>query len=84
MDEGRKWDYNKNTQNKSVVLNTHSFTKEEVEIMSSELSDKFNLNISIRLNKNKSIIVINSNSYDKFLNIIDLYIISSMRYKLPN
>jgi hypothetical protein len=76
IDEGKKWDYNKNTQNKSVVLNTHSFTKEEVEIMNSELSDKFNLNISIRLNKNKSIIVINSNSYDKFLNIFDLYIIS--------
>jgi hypothetical protein len=26
MDDGSKLDYNKNTTNKSLVLNTHSFT----------------------------------------------------------
>jgi len=43
MDDGGKLDYNKNTKNKSVVLNTHSFTTFEVETMSEQLSSKFNL-----------------------------------------
>jgi hypothetical protein len=33
MDDGGKLDYNKNTNNKSIVLNTHNFTVEEVNIM---------------------------------------------------
>jgi len=32
MDDGGKLDYNKNTKNKGLVLNTHSFTQEEVKI----------------------------------------------------
>jgi hypothetical protein len=83
MDDGGKLDYNKNTKNKGLVLNTHSFSKEEVVMMSLELSSKFDLNTSVRLNKNKNIIVINSDSYEKFLNLTYLYIIPSMRYKLP-
>ena len=31
MDDGGKLDYNKNSKNRSVVLNTHSFTDLEVE-----------------------------------------------------
>ena len=84
MDDGGKLDYNKNSSNKGLVLNTHSFTKEEVEIMSNELRIKFNLNTSIRLNKYKYIIVINKDSYEKFANLTDDFIIPSMRYKLPN
>lgn len=53
MDDGGRLDYNKNSKNKGLILNTHSFTKKEVEMMSSELSNKFNLNTIIRLNKNK-------------------------------
>jgi len=83
MDDGGKLDYNKNSRNKSVVLNTQSFTKEEVEILSTELGNKFNLETSIRLNKRKYIIVIDSKSYNTFLNLIDLYIIPSMKFKIP-
>jgi hypothetical protein len=81
MDDGGKLDYNKNSKNKGLVLNTHSFSKEEVDKMSIELSNKFNLNTSVRLNKN--IIVIDSNSYKKFIALTYSYIIPSMRYKLP-
>lgn len=84
MDDGGKLDYNKNTKNKGLVLNTHSFTKDEVENMSVELKDKFHLNTSIRLNKNKYIIVINPESYDSFIKLTDKYIIPPMRYKLPS
>lgn len=83
MDDGGKLDYNKNSKNKGLVLNTHSFSKEEVNIISIELSNKFNINTYIRLNKNKSIIIIDSNSYNKFIDLTYSYIIPSMRYKLP-
>lgn len=84
MDDGGKLDYNKKSKNHGLVLNTHSFMKEEVEKMSKELALKFNLNTCVRLNKNKYIIVIKHNSYKTFINLINLYIIPSMRYKLPN
>lgn len=83
MDDGGKWDYNKKSKNRSLVLNTHNFTKEEVEMMSSELNDKFSLNSTVKLNKNKYIIVIKSESYETFLNLTDSFIIPAMKYKLP-
>jgi hypothetical protein len=53
MDDGGKLDYNKNSTNKSIVLNTQSFTDIEVERMSKELSNKFNLSCRLRTNKGK-------------------------------
>jgi hypothetical protein len=83
MDDGGKLDYNKNSKNLSLVLNTHSFSEEEVKEMAIELSAKFNLNTDIKLNKNKFIIIIKSESFHNFINITYKYIIPSMRYKLP-
>jgi hypothetical protein len=51
MDDGGKLDYNKYSKNKSLVLNTHSFTDKEVALMSKELMNKFNLECEIRSNK---------------------------------
>lgn len=83
MDDGGKLDYNKNTKNKSVVLNTHSFTNLEVDSMSEQLSIKFNLLCEVRSNKDKKIIVIKDLSYQAFYNLINPYLIQEMRYKLP-
>jgi LAGLIDADG DNA endonuclease family len=83
MDDGGKLDYNKNSKNKSIVLNTQSFTDMEVENMSKELTKKFNLNCEVRSNKGKKVIVIKSVSYPLFKSLIDPYILSDMRYKLP-
>lgn len=83
MDDGGKLYYNKNTKNKSVVLNTHSFTTFEVETMSEQLSSKFNLICEVRSNKDKKIIVIKDLSYQAFYNLINPYLIQEMRYKLP-
>jgi len=83
MDDGGKLDYNKNSTNKSIVLNTQSFTDIEVERMSKELSNKFNLSCRLRTNKGKKIIIINSVSYSIFRNLVDPYLISDMKYKLP-
>jgi hypothetical protein len=83
MDDGGKLDYNKNSKNYSVVLNTQSFTNLEVELMSEQLSGKFNLLCEVRSNKNKKIIVIKNSSYQAFYNLIDPYLVNEMRYKLP-
>lgn len=52
-DDGGKLDYNKNSKNKSVVLNTHSFSTEEVESMAKQLQEKFKLECEVRSNKGK-------------------------------
>lgn len=86
MDDGGKLDYNKNSKNKSIVLNTHSFTFKEVEMMSIQLMEKFNFECEIRSNKGKDIIVIKNNSYPLFYELVNPYIISEARrerYKLP-
>jgi hypothetical protein len=83
MDDGGKLDYNKNSKNKSIVLNTQSFTQLEVDTMTNELSVKFNLSCEVRSNKGKWIIVIKDESFVIFKNIINLYIIPQMIYKLP-
>ena len=83
MDDGGKLDYNKNSKNKSIVLNTQSFTDLEVINMTKELSDKFKFNTEIRSNKGKKVIVIKSESYSLFRSNIDNYILPEMVKKLP-
>ena len=83
MDDGGKLDYNKNSKNRSIVLNTQSFTDKEVEIMSKELMAKFNLECEIRSNKSKKVIVISNNLDPLFYSLVSSYIIPEMRYKLP-
>ena len=83
MDDGGKLDYNVNSKNKSVVLNTHSFTDIEVITMCNELAKKFNLDCDTRNNKGRKIIVINHSSYSQFIKLIDPFLISQMRKKLP-
>jgi LAGLIDADG DNA endonuclease family len=83
MDDGGRLYYNKNSTNKVVVLNTHSFTQEEVNNMALELSNKFNLETYVKLNKNKYIIVIKPESFNRFLDLTYIHIIPEMRYKLP-
>jgi len=83
MDDGGKLDYNKNSKNKSIVLNTQSFTDLEVFNMAKELSEKFKFNTEVRSNKGKKIIVIKSESYSLFRNKIDTHIIPEMVRKLP-
>jgi predicted secreted acid phosphatase len=83
MDDGGKLDYNLNSKNKSIVLNTQSFTELEVMKMATELSAKFRFETEVRSNKGKKIIVLKSDSYFLFKELIEPYIIPEMKYKLP-
>jgi len=82
-DDGGKLDYNKHSKNKSIVLNTQSFTDIEVQNMSKELMEKFNFDCEVRSNKGKKVIIIKGSSYTLFRKITEPYIISEMRYKFP-
>jgi len=81
MDDGGKLDYNPNTKNKSIVLNTQSFSNVEVITMSEELDNKFDLGCEVRSNKGKKVIILRN--YDKFISLSGDYIIPEMKYKLP-
>lgn len=85
MDDGNRCYYKGPRFNKdmSVVINTQGFEIEEVKILIKELNEKFNLNSYLSFNKKKPIIYIPNKDYDKFYNIINPFIIDSMRYKLP-
>lgn len=83
IDDGGKWDYNKNSNNKSIILNTQSFSIKEVQYLIDGLNTKFNLNSSMKFNKNKPIIFIPSNNYKHYYNLIIPYIIPEIKYKLP-
>ena len=83
MDDGGKLDYNKNSKNKSIVLNTHSFNDLEVINMANDLKDKFNFSTEVRSNKGKKVIVIKPESYSLFRSNIDNFIIPEMVKKLP-
>lgn len=81
MDDGGKLDYSHNNQ--GIVFNTHSFTTEEVEQLCVGLKSTFGFNCWTKLNKGKSVIAVSGDSFQKFMNLTDPYIIASMRYKLP-
>lgn len=49
----------------------------------SRLIKKYDLECWVKLNKNKHIIAIYGISYDRFINLVEPYIISCMKYKLP-
>lgn len=83
MDDGGKLDYNLNSKNKSIVLNTHSFTELEVKSMTEELGAKFKLKCYNRKNKGKDIIIICSDSLPDFYSLIKPYILEEMKNKLP-
>lgn len=83
MDDGGKLDYNKNSKNKSLVLNTQSFTDKEVGMLAAELKVKFHFDYEIKSNKGKKVIVISHDSYPLFYKLVSPHIIPEMRYKLP-
>lgn len=66
MDDGGKLDYTKN-EGKGIVFNTQSFTQEEVNNMCKELKEKFNLHTWVGKNKNRHIIKISGQDYEKMM-----------------
>jgi len=68
------------------VFNTNSFTLSEVELSVKVLKNKFNLNCSIHTRKGMAItpylLYIKADSWNKFITLIEPYIIPHFQYKL--
>lgn len=75
MDDGNK-------QGSGFLLNTHSFTQSEVELLSKILLNKFNLVNTIQINKNGYRIYIKTQSIVIFKSLVTPYFHSTILYKL--
>jgi hypothetical protein len=83
--DGGKSDFTKN-QGKGITFHTQCFKKEECDILSETLREKFGFDAITKLDnpvKNQYRVDILGPSFDKFIKIIGPYIHESMTYKLP-
>lgn len=83
MDDGGKMDYGSN-EGKGITLNTQCFTKDEVDLLCDELSEKFNFNCWPKKNKNGYVISISGKSYENFVGRVMPYLEESMKTKIPS
>ena len=82
MDDGGKGDFTPN-EGKQIHIHTQGFTEEEVRGMCKELNEKFGLNTWAKPNKGAHLIAISGDSYERFRELVDPYLVDSMRRKLP-
>jgi len=82
MDDGGKLDYGPN-EGKGFVLNTQGFVEQDVHYLAEGLEQKFGLQTWVKPNKNGYVVAISGQDYEKFLALIDPYLIQSMRHKIP-
>ncbi len=73
----------KSRESKGVIFNTHGFERNDVRRLIAALCSKFDLEASERKQHDGWQIYISGNSFEKFRNMIDPYIVESMRYKIP-
>jgi DNA-binding transcriptional regulator WhiA len=66
------------------IINTHSFTEKEVELLCRVLAVKFNLEAWPRQQKDGVQVYISAKSADKFEDLLLPNILPVMQYKLPN
>ena len=74
------------TDRSGFIFHTDSFTLSEVELLVKVLKNKFDLNCSIHTRKDRVItpylIYVKADSWNKFSNLIEPYVIPHFKYKL--
>lgn len=80
MDDGSV----KSKQSKGVILNTQGYTLREVELLISVLRNRFGLQAKRRRQREGYQIYISGESYERFRELIEPFLIDEMRYKLPS
>ncbi|MCS7176001.1 LAGLIDADG endonuclease, partial [Pseudothermotoga sp.] len=73
----------KSKQSKAVLFNTQGFSEPDVERLVRVLREKFGLEAKQRQQPEGRQIYISGRSYERFRALIEPYLISQMRYKLP-
>jgi hypothetical protein len=70
MDDGGLLAYNKDYVRKGLVLNTHNFIFDEVNLLSENLNLTYSLGTWVKRNKKRPIIAISGEVYDKVKSIL--------------
>lgn len=83
MDDGGRACYNRDYERKGLVLNTHGFLQDQVEILAEGLRHRYGLKCWVKQNKKKWIIVISGSEYQKMMTLIGDFLIPSMYHKIP-
>jgi len=78
MDDGSM----KSSESKGVLFNTHAFGSEDVDRLIDVLS-AFGLVARVRQQSDGIQIYVSGASYERFIELVDPYVIEAMRYKLP-
>lgn len=73
----------KSNKHKGVFLNTQSFSVKDVKILQSILEIKFGIASSTRKDETGEQIYLGGESGEKFIKIIEPFVIPSMKYKIP-
>lgn len=72
----------KSNRHKTFIIHSLGYKKNELKLIIKLLEDKFNIKSTLHKQYDKWRIYIKSESADNFRNLIEPYIIDSMRYKL--
>jgi hypothetical protein len=79
MDDGSlKW-----RQSRSVLLNTQGYERSDVEHLAQMLTQAFGLDAFLRRQTEGYQIVVPGRSLERFLELIDPYLLPEMEYKIP-
>lgn len=78
MDDGSM----KSRTSKGVIFNTHAFRADEIERLISALS-RFGLVAHERRQADGTQIYVSGRSYERFVELVNPYVIEAMRYKVP-
>jgi len=73
----------KSKQSRGVLFNTHSFSTDDVSRLVQVLQSVFSLAATVRKQRDYQQIYVSGASLETFHRHVDLYLIDSMRYKLP-
>lgn len=66
-----------------MTLQTHSFKKNEVELLTHTIKKNFRITTSLRKNKGKWIVYFPKKEIKKLYKITDKYLLPSLKYKFP-
>jgi LAGLIDADG DNA endonuclease family protein len=78
MDDGSM----KSSDSKGVLFNTHAFRSDEIKRLIGILA-KFGLVASERRQSDGLQIYVSGRSYERFVELVDPYVVEAMRYKVP-
>jgi hypothetical protein len=72
----------KSKRHRALILNTQSFTLSECQRLARIIKDQFGVEMILRKQRNLHQLLVTSQTVEKFVEIINPYILPSMRYKL--